>query len=248
MQPDRAALTAPFAEEELRTFEGRGGKTMTFIEDETVMDRLDAAFGVGGWQVLVEAVPLYEGVVKVKLGIRSADSADWTWYEDFGYPNQQGGDVLKEAVSDGIRRCGRYLGIARDLYRKRTYERPQNGHTAPRPPAPVQIPTRPIIAPQRSSTAVPENLDWDSLSPTPPVAVAERPVLSGTVAVTDKPKLSDGENWCPVHGLAWVLKPAGTSKNGAPYDAFYACSSTDRPYCKEKPTKQWVAMRTGVPA
>ena len=43
---DLQALAQPFAEQELRHFEGRGGKTMTFIEDETVMDRLDAAFGV----------------------------------------------------------------------------------------------------------------------------------------------------------------------------------------------------------
>lgn len=168
-QPDRAALTQPFAEEEIRQFEGRGGKTMTYIEDETVMDRLDAAFGVGGWQVLVEAVPVYEGVVKVRLGIRVAE--EWTWYEDFGYPNQAGGDVLKEAVSDGIRRCGRYLGIARDLYRKRTYETPvvhRSGQSAP-------VPLRAVAAPPRSSTAVPDDLDdldFDALSPTPPGAVA----------------------------------------------------------------------------
>ncbi len=164
------ALTDPFADEELRQFQGRGGRTMTYIEDETVMDRLDAAFGVGGWQLLVEAVPVYEGVVKVKLGIRMSDA--WTWYEDFGYPNSTDGDLLKEAVSDGIRRCGRYLGIARDLYRKRTHEAPhapQNGHSAPRP----------VAAPSRSTTAVPDSLDdldFESLSPVKPgaVAVADR--------------------------------------------------------------------------
>lgn len=236
-QPDFTQLTAPFAEEELRQFEGRGGRTMTYIEDETVMDRLDATFGIGGWQVLVEPVSLAEGVVKVKLGVM-VDPFGWTWYEDFGYPNQQGGDVLKEAVSDGIRRCGRYLGIARDLYRKRTYEAPraaQNGHTAP-PPA--QRPAAPS-APPRSSTAVPDDfmdLDFDSLSVVPPTNPA---AVSGTAQVTDRVPLSDGENWCPIHGLAWALKPAGTSKNGVPYDAFWACSSKDKPYCKEKPTRQW---------
>lgn len=140
---DRAQMLAPFAEEEIRTFEGRGGKTMTFIEDETVMDRLDAGYGPGNWQVQVEPIPYVEGVVKVRLGVREVD--DWTWFEDFGYPNQKGGDELKEAVSDGIRRCGRYLGIARDLYRKRTYEpkpaqRPVGQHTAP-PPRPELVRT-----------------------------------------------------------------------------------------------------------
>jgi hypothetical protein len=117
---NREQMTAPFAEEELRTFEGRGGKTMTYIEDETVMDRLDAGYGYGNWQVQVEAIPYVEGAVKVRLGVR--EHGEWIWNEDFGYPNREGGESLKEAVSDGIRRCGRYFGIARDLYRKSTYE------------------------------------------------------------------------------------------------------------------------------
>jgi hypothetical protein len=120
---NRQQMTAPFAEEELRQFEGRGGKTMTYIEDETVMDRLDVGYGYGNWQVAVE--PISDSVVKVRLGVR--ETGEWVWYEDFGYPNREGGESLKEAVSDGIRRCGRMVGIARDLYRKSTYER--------RPPA-----------------------------------------------------------------------------------------------------------------
>ena len=35
----REAMVAPFAEEELHQFKGRGGFVMTYIEDETVMDR-----------------------------------------------------------------------------------------------------------------------------------------------------------------------------------------------------------------
>ncbi len=139
---NREKMLAPFAEEELRSFEGRGGKTMTFIEDETVMDRLDAGYGLGNWQIAVDAVPYAEGVVKVRLGVR--ENGEWAWYEDFGYPNQAGGDVLKEAVSDGIRRCGRYVGIARDLYRKSTYE--PGGSLGPRKgpgrPDPIRVLTR----------------------------------------------------------------------------------------------------------
>ena len=129
-------MVAPFAEEELRQFQGRGGKTMTFIEDETVMDRLDAGYGFGNWQIHVEPVATAPGVVKVRLGVR--EQGEWTWYEDFGYPNQPDGDVLKEAVSDGIRRCGRYVGIARDLYRKSTYE--PGGALGPRVEAPAGPP------------------------------------------------------------------------------------------------------------
>ena len=129
------ALTQPFAEEELHTFRGAGGKELTYIEDETVMDRLDQAFGMGNWQIQVEAVPYVEGVVKVKLGVRPVEESEWVWYEDFGYPNNKDGQALKESVSDGIRRCGRYLGIARDLYRKDTVARPTRPVAAPHPTA-----------------------------------------------------------------------------------------------------------------
>lgn len=167
------ALTQPFAEEELHTFQGAGGKTLTYIEDETVMDRLDLAFGPGNWQVHVEAIPYVEGVVKVTLSVR-IEGQPWVEYQDFGYPNNTGSahQLLKEAVSDGIRRCGRYLGIARDLYRKDSgpsQPRPvsaQNGASAPRP-----TPVAPT--PIRSSTAVPEPpLDWDVLNKAKPPTFA----------------------------------------------------------------------------
>ena len=157
---NREQMNAPFAEEELRTFEGRGGKTMTYIEDETVMDRLDAGYGPGNWQVQVEAVNLQAGdVVKVRLGVR--ESGEWVWYEDFGYPNREGGETLKEAVSDGIRRCGRFVGIARDLYRKSTYE--PGGALAPSapgrsgaaaPPAPPDVETEELVGDARRAGMV----------------------------------------------------------------------------------------------
>ena len=45
---------------------------------------------------------------------------------------------------------------------------------------------------------------------------------------------------CSVHGLEWVLWPAGTSKKtGKPYNSFWKCpggGGTD--YCNEKPGRQ----------
>jgi hypothetical protein len=165
------ALTQPFAEEELHTFRGAGGKELTYIEDETVMDRLDAAFGMGNWQIQVEAVPYVEGVVKVRLGVRPVEESEWVWFEDFGYPNNKDGQALKESVSDGIRRCGRYLGIARDLYRKDSGPQPRPV-AAPARPAPAPTPIR--QAPARSSTAVPEPpLDWDVLDNKKPQPFAQ---------------------------------------------------------------------------
>jgi hypothetical protein len=175
------AMLAPFADEELQHFAGRGGKTMTYIEDETVMDRLDSGFGMGNWCVQVEPFPYVEGVVKVRLGVRPTDTSEWVWYEDFGYPNREGGESLKEAVSDGIRRCGRYLGIARDLYRKDTAparvaqsveRRVEAAKAVGSTPTPGTI--TPIRqAPVRSSTEVPEPpLDWDVLDDKKPQSFA----------------------------------------------------------------------------
>ena len=184
--PNLQAMVQPFADEELRTYDktwkdkqgNARSMTLTYIEDETVMDRLDLGFGRGNWQIHVEPIPVYEGVVKVTLSVRVDPDQPWVSYQDFGYPNREGGESLKEAVSDGIRRCGRYLGIARDLYRKDTVAR---SHVAPQAPsAPAPRPVAPT--PARSSTAVPEPpLEWDVLSKTKPepfgaVAVLERDV------------------------------------------------------------------------
>src|SRR5262249_25338946 len=91
---------------------------------ETVMDRLDAALGVGNWYVHVQ--PVTDTAARVVLGARIPTTfgdehggAGFIEYEDFGYATRADSpEPLKEAVSDGIRRCGRYLGIARYLYRK----------------------------------------------------------------------------------------------------------------------------------
>lgn len=164
MTAQRSQMNAPFAEEELRTFQGRGGKTMTFIEDETVMDRLDLGYGPGNWQIQVDPIPTAPNVVKVRLGV--LEDREWVWYEDFGYPNSTDGETLKEAVSDGIRRCGRYVGIARDLYRKSTYEKkeaakPAKGNGAAKP------------TPIRSTTTAPEP-DEDEIAELYAAQVKER--------------------------------------------------------------------------
>lgn len=208
----------------------KGG--FTYVSWSQVADRLDEA--APGWSFTIR-----------QLG------DDWCWgsltidgrtFENIGYAENASADwkkeALKDAVSDALKRCAAMAGVARYLYDKEAPTSPQNGHSAPRP-APV------ATAPARSSTVMPEDFDWEELSPIPPTAQA----MSGTVAVTDRVELSEGENWCPVHGLAWVLKPAGISKqSGAPYDAFWACASKDKPFCKEKPTVQWVKAHTPVHA
>ena len=189
---NREAMLAPFAEEEIRQFEGRGGKTMTYIEDETVMDRLDAGYGPGNWQLSVEPITVADGIVKVTLSVLG--ESGWVSYQDFGYPNREGGETLKEAVSDGIRRCGRFVGIARDLYRKSTYEAggargpqgpAQTRQNAPQKPAAAREAPRPHLVDTDVTPPEPEELD---------ALFAEPTVRADLVR-------------CPIHDVAWIGTP-----------------------------------------
>jgi hypothetical protein len=59
------------------------------------------------------------------------------------------------------------------------------------------------------------------------------------------------EGECPDHRTAWSFKPAGTSKAGKPYNAFYACSGkSNGTFCQRKPSISWVNAQqapTGEP-
>lgn len=210
---NRQGMTAPFAEEELLTFEGRGGKAMTYIQDETVMDRLDLGYGPGNWAVHVEPISVADGIVKVRLGIRETDGplSEWTWYEDFGYQNQSGGQGLKEAVSDGIRRCGRYVGIARDLYRK------DNTGGAARPVR--NAPQRPPAAPV---AARPHLVDTDIMDPD------EEDVDALFAEATTRADLTS----CPIHAVKWA---------GTPGDLFH--KTPDGKWCRHPDNVQKARAR-----
>src|SRR5574343_1812998 len=199
---------------------------LAYVGDETVMDRLDEGFGPGYWQVATEAIA--DGVVRVRLGV-CYDLENWVWFEDFGYASRHDGDQLKEAGTDGIRRCGRFvIPAVRALYRK-------DATTPGRPAAP---PARPA-SPPRPVTSSPAG----EATPVEPAYLrdAPPPFAAATVQAHDEAATRDG--FCPNHGIAWVLRPGGVSKaTGKAYDAFWACPSDARPYCKAKPSAKWVAM------
>lgn len=136
-------LAEPFAPEDERTFEGRGGNTFTYIEDERVMDRLDE--NQVRWQLQVQPVDIEKGIAKVSLSIYDEENGTWLVFEDFGYSTRADGEQLKEAVSDGIRRVGRMAGIGRYLYRRQVDDRPA-GRQRQRPQ--VVAETRPDPATQ----------------------------------------------------------------------------------------------------
>jgi len=92
-----------------------------------------------------------------------------------------------------------------------------------------------------------------SVAPTPlsvaSVKVSQPSVLSTDVAVAAAMLFAEGE--CPDHRTAWSFKPAGVSKAGKPYNAFYACSGkSNGTFCQRKPSIAWVNAQqapTGEP-
>lgn len=131
-------LKARFPEEEHRSFKGRGGMDLTYIEDETLMERLDDVLGAGNWGTAVEVVDVGLGIVKVVLrGHLPGEDGPYFTYEDFGYPTNPGGEALKEAVTDGFRRVVRYLGPGRYVY---AGEVPAKPTPAARPPKAQAVP------------------------------------------------------------------------------------------------------------
>lgn len=71
------------------------------------------------------------------------------------------------------------------------------------------------------------------------VKVPQAAPLAPDVAVAAAMLFAEGE--CPDHRTAWQFKPAGVSKMGKAYNAFYACGGkTDGQFCKRKPSIAWV--------
>jgi hypothetical protein len=84
-----------------------------------------------------------------------------------------------------------------------------------------------------SLSVAPRPLSVDS------VRVSQPSVSTSDVAVAAAMLFAEGE--CPDHRTAWSHKPAGVSKAGKEYSAFYACSGkSNGEFCKRKPSIAWV--------
>lgn len=193
------ALSAEFTNGEVRQFQGRGGQTFDYIEDETVMDRLDEVLGTGAWSITVEPISVADGIAKVRLSGFMPDGHEFT-YEDFGYASNANGEALKEAVSDGIRRCGRFLGIGRYLYKKHVTRQNGSGRRQPqRPPLRAVGATHPALTPPAHDDPYPDELD-DGFTP-----------IEDTIR--------DDSTVCAEHGIEWRGTPGDLyhKKDGGGY-------------------------------
>ena len=210
-----AALAAPFKPEELKQRPGRGGMTYTYADARAVAQRLDDVLGLGGWQFKTKPIDLNRGVVKGKLKILI--DGVWVTHEDYGQQNSaQDEEPLKSAASDALRRCAAQVGVGRSLYSPEKFS------------GSVQVPPRV----QTPLSVAPRAVSVDSTSETDTMIMTRAALV-----------FVQGD--CPDHQIPWQLKPAGISKAGKAYDAFWSCTGrTDGQFCKRKPSIDWVNSQT----
>jgi len=209
-------LRARFPDEYHKTFRGRGGMALTYVEDESAMDRLDEVLGLGAWQWKVEPVPGTDAV-KGQLIVRWDAGDEPCVYQDFGYPtNENGAEPLKEAATDAFRRCARLVGVARYVYAGEV------GAGAPPRPSPAP---RPATARTVADDDQPPTFD-------------ELPAIADELFNGPPPT-----PWlCPVHNEPWKHFSGTAKSTGKPYD-FWGCPKGRE--CKERPSSEWVREQEG---
>jgi hypothetical protein len=115
MDKTEKALKRPFDQRKLRWRKGPGGKELVYITARDVMDRLDEAVGISGWEssyrevmgrVVCELTLCIEGKY-----ITKCDGADDTTIEG-----------AKGALSDALKRAAVQFGVGRYLYHPAAFD------------------------------------------------------------------------------------------------------------------------------
>ena len=118
-EPLTTALAAPFAVTEVKfkpqSVKGNRALALAYIDCRVIQDRLDDVLGVENWMDEYEI--LTDGSVMCRLKLKL--NGEWVTKADVGSPSEQpdGGDRLKAAFSDALKRAAVKFGIGRYLYR-----------------------------------------------------------------------------------------------------------------------------------
>ena len=143
----RKALAEPLPRSEVRTREGGGGKSLSYVEGWWVIAQLNAIFGSGGWSYDAsdtrETVRLQrpDGRWEVAFTARCRLTVGDCTIADVGHGN--GLDKLcgaaiekaeKEAATDSLKRCAKSLGMRLGLA---LYDKEQEHVAEETPPPPA---------------------------------------------------------------------------------------------------------------
>jgi DNA recombination protein Rad52 len=131
----RKALDAKIPGNAVAEREGGGGRTLSYLEGWYVIDRLNKVLGQGNWGYDMTYERLFDTssdgkfeaayIAKVSLWARFPNQAsryENTTFEDVGYGDGKDRNrgkahesAIKEAVTDGIKRCAKNLGMSMGL-------------------------------------------------------------------------------------------------------------------------------------
>jgi hypothetical protein len=113
------ALAAPFADSKVKfkpqVVKGNRALALAYVDVRAIMDRLDDVLGVENWQDHYQLLPDNSVMCRLRLRI----CGRWITKCDVGSPSEQpdGGDRVKAAFSDALKRTAVKFGIGRYLYR-----------------------------------------------------------------------------------------------------------------------------------
>ncbi len=113
------ALSDPFEPSEVKfkpaVVSGNRAMALAYVDARVIQDRLDDVLGVEGWSDDYEC--LADGSVVCRLRCKLGE--EWVTKVDVGGPSEQqdGGDRMKAAFSDALKRAAVKFGVGRYLYR-----------------------------------------------------------------------------------------------------------------------------------
>jgi|ETNmetMinimDraft_30_1059905.scaffolds.fasta_scaffold01126_11 hypothetical protein len=112
-------LKRPFPVVKIKWRKGAGNKELAYIDARDVMDRLDATFGIAGWQTSYDFIgDRMICCLVCKIGeawVAKSDGADDTKIES-----------AKGGISDSLKRAAVLWGIGRYLYHPRAFDKDKN--------------------------------------------------------------------------------------------------------------------------
>jgi len=113
------ALAEPFERDEVKfkpqSVKGNRALALAYVDVRVIQDRLDDVLGVDGWQDEYSVLTDMSVVCKLRLKIGKR----WITRMDVGSQSEQpdGGDRMKAAFSDALKRAAVKFGMGRYLYR-----------------------------------------------------------------------------------------------------------------------------------
>jgi hypothetical protein len=222
------ALATPFEPREVKykpqMVKNNRCLAMAYIDARLIQDRLDEVLGVENWEDAYRILP--DGSVMCRLRCKLGDR--WITKTDVGSPSEQpdGGDRLKAAFSDALKRAAVKFGIGRYLYRlpaqwveydpvkKQIAETPKmpafaipKGKAQPPQAAPAAPPTKAAQPTPVPATPKPEPANAEppkTEQPRTPAPKADPPKVEPPKAEQPKPEAPKSD----------APKPAGLPANG----------------------------------